>query len=770
MIEKILRLQNIGLLHDACASAVVRLGRVTAIYAENGRGKSTLASTMRACGLADAGRMRARRTLDDPEAPIVDLLLSGGSHAKFDGNAWTGSRPELAVFDSEFVEYNIYSGFEVRPEQRQALLQFALGDSTVGLKKRVDQLSQDIREQTTSRSEAERILGALAPLYVVKDFIALQPIPDAETQVTALRKRIDATRNAQQIAKRTAPTALQQLRFDVDAAFGLLGKTLKDVEQSAESRVKAHLEKHRQPGVEAWINNGQAYAMDGDCPFCGQSLEGVGLIKAYQSYFDASYKHLKNDLDMLESAAGVALADSKVDALEAAHATNTARIDAWAGDLQLAVPALDTQALRSLLTTARDEVLALVGSKKQQPLAAFGDVQTSDAVRAALNAANMRIDSYNQAVQQVVSRTTQFLAKLTSEDVRALEAEVKTLQAAQQRQSPEAKAAVSAYVSADTNRKKLENEKSVARGQIDSLMQDALAKYQERINLLLSNFGAEFTIDQLKPSYVGSAGTPRTEFVLRVRGKPIRLGSRADLASTHGFATTLSDADKRTLAFAFFVARLEADPNLAETIVVLDDPMSSLDRNRRHASLQVIEDLASKCRQLMLLSHDPHFVRGLRRQLVKQGASAIPITIVRLSRTHRGYSAFAPCDIDDICASSYYRHHRLVAGFVDGSTAVNADEVAKAIRPLLEGYYHRRFPGIIPQGRMFGQIVLMVADPNVSGPLANLRPLVTELQKLNDIIKGFMHDDGEVDTSALPSDAELRTYAKRALDLIYANG
>lgn len=770
MIEKILRLQNIGLLHDACVGGAVRLERVTAIYAENGRGKSTLAATLRACGLADAARIGAHKTLDDSGASIVDMLLAGGSHAKFDGSVWTGIQPKFAVFDSEFVEHNVYSGFEVRPDQRQALLKFALGDATVALRKRLDQLSQDIKEQTARRSESERVLGALAPPLSIKDFIALQPVSDAEAQVIALRKRVEATKSAQQLAKRATPAALPTLRLDVDTAFDLLGKTLKDVEKAAEKTVQAHFAKHRQPGMEAWVSSGQMFAMNDGCPFCGQSLEGVNLIKAYQSYFNAGYKRLKTDLDALESDIVAALADSKIDALAAAHMTNAACIDAWAGELQIQVPALDTQALRSSLSSARDAVTALLKSKQQQPLMAFGDGQDSAAVKTALKTANAYIENYNQAIQQIVSRTAEFLANLAHEDVAALDAQIKQLQSAQRRQSPEAQAAASEHATADAERTKLEQEKSTVRGQIDNLMQATLVKYQDRINLLLKDFGAEFTIDQLKPSYVGSTGTPRTEFVLQIRGTPIRLGTRADLAGGHGFATTLSDADKRTLAFAFFVARLESDQRLSATVVVLDDPMSSFDRNRRRASLQVIEGLATKCKQLILLSHDCHFVRDLRRQLAKPHASAVPVAILGLSRTQGRYSVFAPCDIDDICASSYYRHHRLVAGFVDGHAGINALEVAKAIRPLLEGYYHRRFPGVIPQGLMFGQIIAMVADSSVTGPLTNLRPLVQELQKVNDFVKGFMHDDGEVDVSALPSDSELRTYAERALNLIYANG
>jgi hypothetical protein len=42
-INMILKLQNVGLLQDATQNGAVDLARVTAIYADNGRGKLTLA-------------------------------------------------------------------------------------------------------------------------------------------------------------------------------------------------------------------------------------------------------------------------------------------------------------------------------------------------------------------------------------------------------------------------------------------------------------------------------------------------------------------------------------------------------------------------------------------------------------------------------------------------------------------------------------------------------------------------------------------------------
>src|SRR5690606_18079003 len=129
-----------------------------------------------------------------------------------------------------------------------------------------------------------------------------------------------------------------------------------------------------------------------------------------------------------------------------------------------------------------------------------------------------------------------------------------------------------------------------------------------------------------------------TDYRLVVRRQEIKLGSSSDFSSGHNFATTLSEADKRTLALAFFVARIEAEPSLSSKIVILDDPVSSMDRNRRHQTIRRIATLATSCKQLIVLSHDAYFLRDLEEQLRKQVGT--PPRILGISRTYSGYSAF----------------------------------------------------------------------------------------------------------------------------------
>ena len=768
MIRKILKLQNVGLLQDATQNGAVDLAQVTAIYADNGRGKTTFAAVLRACQLGDAGRLHARKTIDTTNAPEVKFLLPTGSHVEFTTNSWTATLPNIVVFDSEFVEQNVYSGFEVRADQRQSLLEFALGDQTVQLKLRIDQLTKDIATETGRKTQAEKTLTGFASPYMVAQFIALQSVPDAQQKIHALQKRIEAAKNAQQLAARKDPVDLAAVQFDVSAFSAVLKTQIQDVEEVAEAVVKAHLVKHNSEDFEDWVSRGQQYLGETDCPFCGQGIAGHILIEAYRSHFNKAYADLKRQVAGLEARVVTELADSKIEGAVSASATNTARIDAWKDQLNLSAPTFDGTALAATLKQVREQLLSLVAQKQRTPLELVGTQSTFDTATAALASISHAITAYNAEIQAVAATIAAFKKQLGAQDTTTLNAEVRKLEAAQKRESPAVTTAVAEYQAAEAERKRLDDEKTKARQQLDTLMKVTLEKYQTSINELVATFGAEFSIEQLKPTYQG--GPPRTEYGLSVRNKLVKLGSRADIATGHSFATTLSEADKRTLAFAFFVARLKADANLANKLIVLDDPVSSLDRNRRHQSIRLIARLAGDCRQLLVLSHDPYFVRELRERLADRQPVAIVPSIISIKRVQHGYSAFAPCDIDDVCASDYYRHHRLVADYVDGKSTTNTRDVAKAIRPLLEGYYHRRFPSRIPRKLMFGQIIGHAAQALPGDPLANLQPILKELGEVNDYAGQFHHDTNSGYETVAVADGELLGFARRALNLLYRNG
>jgi wobble nucleotide-excising tRNase len=503
VISKILKLQNVGLLEDATQGRAVSLAQVTAIYADNGRGKSTLAAVLRACQLGDAGRLNARKTIDTANNPEVKLLLPTGSHVEFTSNAWTTTLSDIVVFDSEFVEQNVYSGFEVRADQRQSLLEFALGDQTVQLKQQIDQLTRDIEAQTRQRTQAEKTLTGFAAPYNVAQFIALQAVPDAQQQIDALQKRIEAAKNVQQLATRREPVEIASIQFDVPAVFAVLKAQIQDVEGAAEAVVTAHVAKHKSDNFEDWVSRGQNYLGGADCPFCGQGIGGLGLVEAYRSYFNKAYADLKRQVAALESEVGQGLADAKVEAAMSAAATNTARIEAWKDQLDVTAPALDGASLGAAIKEARELLLSRVNAKQRAPLESVGCQTDCDTAFAAVAFVGQTIKTYNTEIRAFAATIADFKNTLAAENTATLTAEIRKLEAAQKRQLPDVTSTVAEYQVAEAQRKHLDGEKTKARQQLDALMQTTLQQYQTSINDLLADFGAEFSIEQLKPSYLG---------------------------------------------------------------------------------------------------------------------------------------------------------------------------------------------------------------------------------------------------------------------------
>src|SRR6266481_194761 len=103
MINSIQLLRNIGLFDSVSAAANIPLARLSLVYAENGRGKTTLAAILRSLATGDPIPIAERRRLAAAHPPHVVLDCDGGAAAMFQNNAWTRTLPNMAVFDDVFV-------------------------------------------------------------------------------------------------------------------------------------------------------------------------------------------------------------------------------------------------------------------------------------------------------------------------------------------------------------------------------------------------------------------------------------------------------------------------------------------------------------------------------------------------------------------------------------------------------------------------------------------------------------------------------------------
>ncbi|WP_421567337.1 AAA family ATPase [Stenotrophomonas sp. PD6] len=770
MLKKVVQLTNLGLLRNGVPKPA-EFGEITLIYGENGRGKSTFASILKALGKSDVDAILDARTIDSDDAPALQIVCADGTgrpiNLKLNAGTLSGQPPEFHVFDPGFIDENVYAGQEVLPDQREALIHFALGSSSVGLEKGIAELTKKISEAGKALTAAEKVLKAHAGALTVAKFIALPVAQDVSPQVEAVRAKLGAAKNAAAISQRPLPEPVQLVELDVDAFCAILASSFSEVAAEARSAVQAHIALHQNPpGIEDWVSKGLKYGFDHGCPLCGQDTSTAPLITAYEAYFSDAYERYMLRVSALGRGVEQKFSESKIHALESALKSNQARVESWANQLDVSLPGLDLNDFVETFQATRALAEEAAAHKVSNPLTPVGDDELRSKLQGLLDKLASIVSSENGEISRVNAQIAAFKQQIGNESEQALAAKLAELEGTVRRQTPEAAVAIHEFKEAEASKKELEASKRQKREEVDGLMPATLARYEKRINSLLGAFGAGFRIADLKGDYTG--GPLRSIYGVEVRGKRIKLGKRGDKGPT--FRTMLSEADKRTLALALFLAKLlEVGDALTGQVVVFDDPVSSLDANRRRMTLSAILDISKMGAQVVVLSHDAQFLFELR-EAASKGETASQARTHQIGHVSDGYSELGPdWDIDQFCESDYYRRHRIVSEFVNGRSTASVQEVQSSIRVMLEGFFKQRFPPpILPPRANLGEIISRLDAASPGESLYRAKGCVRNLSQVNDVAKDYHHEDGVPRVER--SETELRVYAQMALELIYGEG
>lgn len=762
MLEKILKLEGVGLFANPLAKAV-ELKQATLIYADNGRGKSTLSAVMRACAAADAQAMAARATIDGlgtTRAQLRFKLPTGGTNVTFDGGFWDAAMPTLMVFDQTFIERNVYAGGEVHADHHQSLLDFALGSAAVAKKKEVDVAHEAMTAATKARSAAEGKLQGYRGTMSVTTFLALPEEPKAHEKIADYETRIANAASATTLSQRAALKLLTLPMVEFEDFEAVLSSSFKQMHENASALVKAHVQCHGGSDAERWIGDGQVFLKNENCPFCGQPTSGLDIIEAYGTFFNAAYIEHNNSIQALPGLAKSSLSDGTIDSWASEFQANADRTQAWIGQLQLECPVPSTAVLKGFAQEIRDCLDVAAEAKAKQPLEPL-DTGTLKKAIDARDAILQILGKYNAAVEAANEKIANFKKELQAENKAQLEADLARVRAQKARYSPEVVAIVNERKQADDDRVKQEKAKSKARDELDRLMSAMLTEYEDDINKWLTHLRTSFKVSKMSYSYVGGP-TPRTEYGVLVREKHVPAGKAS--ANAPSFSTVLSDGDKRSLALAFFLAKVLHEKSCAANMVVLDDVFASLDSNRRSQTIAALCEVAKNCAQVIVLAHDAYFLYELEKVLAEEMESEVlPLQIRRVGE----FSELAPADFSMMCESDYYKRYRTTWNYLSGAAPDDLLPVAQALRVLVEGNLHRRFPGLIREGVTMGVIIGLIEDAPAENPLEQLKFQIKDLRSFNEFASSFHHDtQGKIPRTSV-TDGELHPFAKQAMGFVH---
>ena len=145
MLKKIIAIENVGKFRSFHAAGDIELRKLNLIYAENGRGKTTLCDILRSLQTGDGQFIQGRETIGVSDRPGITIRLENDT-AQFKDGQWNTALPEIAVFDSTFIHENVYAGDYIDHDHKRNLYRVIIGEEGVKLAKQVDTLDVEIRD------------------------------------------------------------------------------------------------------------------------------------------------------------------------------------------------------------------------------------------------------------------------------------------------------------------------------------------------------------------------------------------------------------------------------------------------------------------------------------------------------------------------------------------------------------------------------------------------------------------------------------------------
>jgi len=251
------------------------------------------------------------------------------------------------------------------------------------------------------------------------------------------------------------------------------------------------------------------------------------------------------------------------------------------------------------------------------------------------------------------------------------------------------------------------------------------------------------------------AGSTCTYSVL-IDNTSVSVAGRIPTAGVPSFRNTLGAGDRNTLAFAFFLASLDRDPDIMNKVVVIDDPISSMDEHRVLTTIQEVRRLAHRVEQVIVLSHRKPFLCSLW-----EGGDQNQRTALQVARDTTG-STIRDWDVNQDCTTEHDKRHLLLRDYLRSSTG-NTREIAHSIRPSLEAFLRVACPEHFPPGKMLG-VFRTECEQRVGTAQEILDATYTqELRDLIEYANRFHHDTNAAWESEVINDSELQGYVRRTL-------
>lgn len=737
MIKKIHNIRGVGRFKDFECTQGVDLVKLNLIYSENGQGKSTLADILRSLSEGDESRLLGRKTVGATEQ-FIKFETSEGIRCLHNGN-WNNSLSNILVFDEVFINDNIYQGLSVDTEQKRRLLPIIIGDVQRRGVEKEKELTASRRELNASLQDLKnRIQATILPPdsdivmpLSFEEFIALPATDDVGAKIESQQRIVDQLLDSEPITTAEKFRKIELPSIPIDALQLLLQREHGGIAADAKQKLQDHIVGFSGSDMSSWIQRGTQYRNDelNICPYCGQTIVVSDLIDLYQSIFDEEFIKFEDEVSTFSSRQLDFAA--KLSSVKSAIESNIVRDSLWSKYLPtVEILPLDYQHIDESLKAVKDNIDKMLATKKDKLQRAQAlTVEFEDSYSTWVMAVQ-KANEYNEKLEGLNRSIDIRRAEVKAGDLSAEGRKLLELRNTRVRHSSQVVNDCRQYKSEESSLEELKKQIVVQQESNSKAIKDTFEKYGQSLNKYLQLFSAGFKIAGLKQTRIG--GQMRADYFILLLEEKIPLGNDNTRISQRSFRNVLSEGDKRTLALAFFLSKLEQWADLTDTIIVLDDPVTSMDDSRRNKTVLEIGRLAKRSSQVLVLSHRAEFLHSIWFRFCRLGGGRVASTQLEI-RGVKDSSKLLSWNMQATVASLHAKRIRRVLDYYKDESDRHEDEISGELRPMLDYHYKITYPEIFERHNIYtiGDFVKILDKNNPDRTIQAL--LATDKELLADL-------------------------------------
>lgn len=577
MIKKLKKIKNLGLFSDyTWDNSLTDFGKYNLLYGWNGSGKTTL-SKLFAC-------------LEDGNSSEFSDLEYDIEHESGTAKENTQFNQKIRVFNQDYIQKN------VQLVSGKANPIFILGEENkeIADKIKTDEESLANLETQKSGKEAEKtrkdsdkankftevakVIGANLVGSSTRNYRK----PDAEKDFQSITEK--KILSADEVAKQQAIIKQEQkdkitkiaLASDTDLS-SVYDEVIGICKETVEINVISRLANNQE--ISAWVEHGLTlHTKESEqCEFCGSNLPN-GRIEALLGHFNEADKKLKEKIDIK-----ITNLQQTIQTVKTTQLPNKAQ---FYTDLQTSFTsrAITFNQEKDNYCAELSAMVEILNTKKQKTTEEVTFSRSlNNNFQSSVDSVNETIEKHNQKSDNFQTEKDRAVELLKAHHLSEIFDEVKTL---------------------DSEIKECEKEISkLQNGDESSSFVGIIAlkkQITENKNKISSEHKACDTLNKQLQTFLG-----RNEIAFEVAPEGGYVVKRSGV-----IAKNLSEGEKTAIAFVYFVVHLK-DQNfdVANGIIVVDDPISSLDSNSLFQAFAFLKNSVKEAKQVFILTHNFNFLK-----------------------------------------------------------------------------------------------------------------------------------------------------------------